>query len=645
MAQGFGLNSGHAYGSIILSNKDEFDKHPEYYALINGERKPDNESKMCLSNAGLRQLVVDHMIRAIERNPQLDSVSVDPSDGGDWCECADCGKMGSISDRVTILGNQVAEAINARFEKEHGPKYVGFYAYNLHSPPPSVRVHSRVIVSATTAFLTGGLSLNQIIEGWQKQGATMGIYDYYSVTAWDWNMPRAAKAARPHAVAESIREFHSKGARFYDSESGDAWGPYGLGYYVASRVMWDIKEADRVDSIIDDFLTRAFGPAKEPMSRFYHLISVDGERRSTSDLSGRMYRFLEAARELAKDRPDVRARIDDLILYTRYAEMYNDQSQALGEAQTALRDRMLTHSYRMRETSMIHFLAIWSRTIGQNHALAKEHPLKVGGDYTEPEILKMLKEGIASNQPVEMGFTAVEFSQDLVPSTPLNLPEVPLGSFPTLPQDRQTYYIWVPQAPTEVTLQVTTTKQWALRQPKISLFSPKEVTIEAVAESQVHQPDGKPYEVRLRTPYDGLHRLESVDGGDYTRFVWPQRMPVTLPSGIDTPGINNHFRHVWTLYFYVPKGTKVIGGWAARIAQWAPPISGTMKDGDGNVRLDFSTMESGWFNVPVPESQDGRLWKFENSQGTRQLMTVPPYLARSGQELLLPKEVVEKDAL
>jgi hypothetical protein len=88
MAQGFGLNSGHAYGSIILSNKDEFDKHPEYYALINGERKPDNESKMCLSNAGLRQLVVDHMIRAIERNPQLDSVSVDPSDGGDWCEKA-----------------------------------------------------------------------------------------------------------------------------------------------------------------------------------------------------------------------------------------------------------------------------------------------------------------------------------------------------------------------------------------------------------------------------------------------------------------------------------------------------------------------------------------------------------------------------
>ena len=63
-------------------------------------------------------------------------------------------------------------------------------------------------------------------------------------------------------MAASIRDFYNKGARFYDCESGDAWGPYGLGYYVASRVMWDIKEADRVDAIVDDFLTRAFGPAK-----------------------------------------------------------------------------------------------------------------------------------------------------------------------------------------------------------------------------------------------------------------------------------------------------------------------------------------------------------------------------------------------
>ncbi len=96
---------------------------------------------------------------------------------------------------------------------------------------------------------------------------------------------------------------------------------------------------------------------------------------------------------------------------------------------------------------------------------------------------------------------------------------------------------------------------------------------------------------------------------------------------------------------YVPRGTRVIGGWASRIANWAPRISGTLVAPDGRVALDFASIDEGWFKVPVPEGQDGKLWTFRNNQGQRLLMTVPPYLARNGQELLLPVEVVEADAV
>jgi hypothetical protein len=41
---------------------------------------------------------------------------------------------------------------------------------------------------------------------------------------------------------------------------------------------------------------------------------------------------------------------------------------------------------------------------------------------------------------------------------------------------------------------------------------------------------------------------------------------------------------------------------------------------------------------------DGKLWRFEHCQGQRLLMTVPPYLARNGAELLLPAEVVAADS-
>jgi hypothetical protein len=43
----------------------------------------------------------------------------------------------------------------------------------------------------------------------------------------------------------------------------------------------------------------------------------------------------------------------------------------------------------------------------------------------------------------------------------------------------------------------------------------------------------------------------------------------------------------------------------------------------------------------VEAGEDGKLWQFQNTAGSRMLMTVPPYLARSGSELLLPAEVVK----
>ncbi len=69
------------------------------------------------------------------------------------------------------------------------------------------------------------------------------------------------------------------------------------------------------------------------------------------------------------------------------------------------------------------------------------------------------------------------------------------------------------------------------------------------------------------------------------------------------------------------------------LASVAPPaISQTMLDEGGKRRC------------PVPEGQDGKLCKFADCQGVRQLSTVPPYLAITGKDLLLPKEVVEADA-
>ncbi|MCY3022621.1 MAG: DUF4838 domain-containing protein [Planctomycetota bacterium] len=634
--KGFDLNSGHSYENIIAANKAEFDKHPEYYALVGGERKLRGDVKFCISNPDLRKLVADHAVRCFKQNPKADSISMDPSDGGNWCECEACGKMGGVSNRVLTLANEAAAAINGL---GLGPRYVGMYAYNKHCAPPTIKVHPNVIVSATTAFITGGFTFDQVVEGWKAQGATIGVYDYLSVVDWDWNLPRGGKGCRPKAVADSLVRFHTMGARFYDAESGDCWGPCGLGYYVASRVLWDIREAQRVDALAADFLDKAFVSAKDPMREFYRLITEDTQRRSPSDIVGRMYRQLDAARRATSD-PKVQERIDNLILYTRHAELYYACANGRGKVEDVAR-----HDYRMRKTMMVHSYGLWCRLLSQKAALTPNHPLKSDEPFTPEELAKILADGIAKNQPVDPGFTSVEFSRKLVPAAArLKLPAAPAGSFPTEPQDHQQYYLWAPEGAGSIELKIRVQKVWANRMPRISLYSPQEVTLNAVATDESYKPDGKEYEIKLKTPHAGLHRVETVDGGDFTRITWPAGMPVTIESGIDTPDVTSHFRGPWTMYFYVPKGTKLVGGWASRVANWAPRVSGKLLDANGQVAFDFGKGEEGWFKVPVPEGQDGKLWKFANSVGQRLLMTVPPYLARSAEELLLPAEVVEADA-
>lgn len=627
MAKGFDLHSGHAYDAIYAANRAEFEKHPEYLALENGVRRASGgDIKFCVSNPGLRKLVVEHARRQVK--PGVDSVSMDPSDGDHWCQCEPCAAMGGVSDRVLTLANEVAEAI--------APVRVGMYAYNRHSAPPKVMAHPGVIVNATTAFIGGGFTFDQVVSGWQKRGATMGVYDYLSVVDWDWNLPRGGAGSRPSSVARDLAKFHAMGARFYDAESGDCWGPCGLGYYVASRVLWDVEEAKRVPEIVDDFLSRAFLSAKEPMREFYRLITEDTRRRPSSDLLGRLYRQLDAARK-AGDDPPLRERLDHLTLYVRYAELYSAHAAGTGS-----KDEVLRHSWRMRTTMMVHSYGLWCRLASQKAALAKEHPLKDPAPFTAEEIAGILAKGIEKNVPVEPGFEGVEYSRRLVPAAPLKLPKVPPGRFPAAPQDLQRFWLWVEKGP--IDLQVTVQKVWANRRPKLTLYSPLEVTLDPVAVDETPRPDGQPYAVSLKTPHAGLHRLEAVDGGDHSRFAFPEGMPVTLESGVDGRHVSAQFRGAWTLYVYVPRGAKVVGGWSSRIANWAPKPSGRLVDPSGAVALDFGQLEEGWFKAPVPEGRDGGLWKFEDCVGQRLLMTVPPYLARRTEELLLPAEVVEADA-
>src|SRR5690606_7462105 len=141
-------------------------------------------------------LVGRYALDFFEKNPTAETVSIDPSDFGGWCQCEPCKAIGTPSDRQVVLANQTVKTVRAK----HPGKYVAFYAYYDHSPPPSIKLEPGIIVSVTTAYIRGGLSFEGQVKGWRAQGAEIGTRDYMSVNIWDFDLPNEGKAAQLNGV-------------------------------------------------------------------------------------------------------------------------------------------------------------------------------------------------------------------------------------------------------------------------------------------------------------------------------------------------------------------------------------------------------------------------------------------------------------
>ncbi len=628
---GFQLNTGHAYDAIIRANREAFAAHPEYLGLLGGERK---SSKLCVGNPELRQLVVGYALRWFAENPAADTISMEPSDGGGWCECERCVALGSPTNRAVTMANQVAEAVVAKLGPERS---VGLYAYAYHSPPPTIRVHPNVIVSVATAFLQQGWTTERLLDAWRAQGVQrFGIREYYNVNTWSRDLPGSGRGADLSLLAGSIPDFHQRGARFMSAESSDSWGPNGLGYYFAARCLWDTAEAARSEAVVDDFLTRCFGGAKPPMTAFYRLLDQPTALPLSEHLVGRMYRLIDEARRLESD-PAVRARLDHLTLYTRYVELYRACSDAAGEARQAAFEALIRHAWRMRTTMMVHSLALYRDLDSRDKQVAipaeaawnvpeGKNPWKRSDPWTADELTALVAGGIEHNRCVE--YQPGTWSEDLVPAGLSQDP--PAGATVTTRRSAR-FYTRVTEAPATIEVKVTGGLIAHYRDRgnvRLTLHRLPEETL--VAHDESTPPDGEERMVKLAVDRPGLYRLEVNDGGDMTRLAWPAGYPLTWRSDLTSaPLLAGRAAGC----FYLPPGT-------TRLVAYCPEgdRSGRARLLDADGKPVYELRERCFFEVPVPASQQGRLWTFENAPASLRLLTTPPYLAPSPAMLLVPRE-------
>ena len=651
----FNLRNSHMYSDIVSQNKQEFEKHPEYYALVNGVR---NGSKLCISNPELRKLTSDYVVRWFEKNPKADSSSIEPTDGAGYCECAECAKLGSISDRTVLLANEVAAAVQAKYGTT---KYLGMLAYYQHFLPPSIMVHPQVIVTVCTRFGPEDVSVHEAMDGWKKQGAKLGYYDYYSVHTWHRDLPGYPGGSRIDYISGSIPGYHRDGARFFSAESGDNWGPCGLGYFLASRILWDINESSHSKELRSEFLKLCFKKAEKPMDEFYDLIDGTNRDIQLEDILGQMYRRLAEGRELETD-PAVLARIDDLVMYTRYVELYRGYEvlkKAKSPRQKEFED-LIKYSFRICASGMVHTVALVQDLPPYDKEVTLPPEAKISGSK-EPslwqnsaippspeEIAQTLANGIRNN-PL-LPFKAVRYSSDLVPAAKaLGLSAVTQGKYAN-ETGRQIWYTWL-EAGQKLSLAVAGPNVQLRLYSVGSQGNPDSFVTKVMVNLPRPRNDlahGK--EIVMESPCSGLHRIELTGPGCGGTQITANGVPWTIASNVS-------FWSADSLYFYVPMGTKTVVGTELGYKYGR----GQMKDSSGTVVWSPGNKEEREaflkntapsqvnnrpkiFQVPVPPGQDGKLWKMESFVGTITFYNIPPYYARSAEELLLPREVVERDA-
>ncbi|RJP59228.1 MAG: DUF4838 domain-containing protein [Candidatus Auribacter fodinae] len=225
--------------------KDWFESHPEYFALVDGERKP---YQLCTTNADVINIYAQKAMDYFAKNPQAQFFSLSPEDNYNFCECDACRALdvreGSLTDRLMVFFNAVAEQVTAVYPD----KKLAFYAYlNYIEAPVDIKPHPAIVPvvchmpwsfchnhAATDPSCTANARYKRLVEEWAALCSEVYIREYYTHFYWYGLWPVL------HSIGPDNEWYRDIGIDGVISESHEHWGLagwvlYGAGLHIAGE--------------------------------------------------------------------------------------------------------------------------------------------------------------------------------------------------------------------------------------------------------------------------------------------------------------------------------------------------------------------------------------------------------------------------
>ena len=317
---------GHAFHRLVPIR--EFGKsHPEYYSLVNGERRLDyHGSQISLGNPEVIDLVVKRLIDFRRQYPNIDSLPfgyndtwTDPKNRFGWSEDpADC-KMDSPNDfpkpgskrprtwstRYIKAANEIVRRVNKVWP---GTK-LQVYAYHFAMlQPPDCEIDPNLIISFAPLYKCCHHPLNdrncprnrfmdECLRGWAAKTKNIFIRDYYSCPSKYYSLMPL------YTVAEEVRYYHKLGlmgmrpetradgpngsnvqgfqspARFQPNRNYESfWDATALTHFTLARLAWNPNE--KIEDIVNLYCRNHYGSKAGPFMAKYFLMKDANLRKS-----------------------------------------------------------------------------------------------------------------------------------------------------------------------------------------------------------------------------------------------------------------------------------------------------------------------------------------------------------------------------
>ncbi len=116
-----------------------FEEHPEYFALVDGERRG---TQLCLTNEDVKTIVTNEVLALLEEKHDPDAsmqiVSVTQADNGEYCECDNCKALdeanGSQAGTMIAFVNEIARRVSAAGDYDNVAFDTFAYQYTREAP-------------------------------------------------------------------------------------------------------------------------------------------------------------------------------------------------------------------------------------------------------------------------------------------------------------------------------------------------------------------------------------------------------------------------------------------------------------------------------------------------------------------------------